>query len=128
MNNKKPPWRTLLPHMITAAPLIKEERKKGKHPTLQSYFFQTVTFTLFPKSLKCLFLFRFSKETLYSLLYHIHVICHTQSSPSLYSYLPLKSNILLTPLLSQNLNLCSSLDIRHQISHPNKTTVTLSVL
>jgi len=52
----------------------------------------------------------------------------TEPSASLYSYLPLTSNILLTTLLSQTLNLCSSLDTRHQISHPHKMTVTMSVL
>jgi len=49
-------------------------------------------------------------------------------SASLYSYLPLTSNILHTTLLSQILNLCSSLDTRHQISHPHKMTWTMSVL
>jgi len=52
----------------------------------------------------------------------------TEPSASLYSYLPLTSNILLTTLLSQTLNLCPSLDTRHQISHPHKMTVTMSVL
>jgi len=52
----------------------------------------------------------------------------TESSESLYSYLPLTSNILLTTLLSQTLNLCSSLDTRHQISNPHKMTGTMSVL
>jgi len=51
----------------------------------------------------------------------------TESFASLYSYLPLTSNILLTTLLSQPLNLCSTLDIRHQISHPRKMTGTMSV-
>jgi len=41
---------------------------------------------------------------------------------------PLTSNIPLTPLLSQTLNLCSFLDVRHQISHPHKMTETMSVL
>ena len=91
--------------------------------------------------------FRFSKGTLYSLfLYYMHATCHimyyvnniwwtvtdmkltTESSAPLYSYLPLTSNILLTPLLSQTLSLCSSLDVRHQISHPYTMTVTMSVL
>jgi len=52
----------------------------------------------------------------------------TESSATLYSYLPLTSNILLTTLLSQTFNLCSSLDTRHQISHPHKMTGTTSVL
>ena len=47
----------------------------------------------------------------------------TQSSTSLYSHLPPTPDI----LLSQTLNLCSSLDIRHQISHPHKMTATMSV-
>jgi len=51
----------------------------------------------------------------------------TESSASLYSYLPLTSNIL-TILLSQTLNLCSSLGIRHQIPHPHKMAPTMSVL
>jgi len=49
-------------------------------------------------------------------------------SASLYSYLPLTSNILHTTLLPQTLNLCSSLDTRQQISHPHKMTGTMSVL
>jgi len=52
----------------------------------------------------------------------------TQSSASLYSFLPLISNILLTTLLSQTHNLCSSLDTRNQISHPHKMTRTVSLL
>ena len=52
----------------------------------------------------------------------------TESFASLYSYLPLTSNILLTTLLSQTLNLCSSGDVIHQISHPHKMTGTMSVL
>jgi len=47
---------------------------------------------------------------------------------SLYSYLPLTSNILHTTLLSKTLNMCCSLDTRHQISHPHKMTGTMSVL
>ena len=46
----------------------------------------------------------------------------TVSSAPLYSHLPLTSNVLLTTLLSQTLNLYSSLDIRHQITHPHKMT------
>jgi hypothetical protein len=49
----------------------------------------------------------------------------TESSASLYPYFPLTSNILHTTLLSQTLNLCSSLDTRHQISHPNKMIGTM---
>ena len=52
----------------------------------------------------------------------------TEPSASLHSYLPLTFNILLTTLLSRNLNLCSSLDTRHQISHKHKMTGTMSVL
>ena len=52
----------------------------------------------------------------------------TQSSAPLYSCLPLTSNILLNTLLSQTHNLSSSLDITHQISHPNRMTGTMSVL
>jgi len=52
----------------------------------------------------------------------------TESSASLYCYLPLISNILLTTLPSQTLSLCSSLDVRHQISHPHKMTITMLVL
>jgi len=48
----------------------------------------------------------------------------TQSSASLYSYLPPTPNI----LLSQTLNLCTSLDVRHQISQPHNMTGTMSVL
>jgi hypothetical protein len=84
-------------------------------------------------------LFRFSKQTLHSLLlYCMHATCHimycvnntwwrvtdmkltTESSAPIYSYLPPTSNILLTTLLSQTLSLSSSLDVRHQISHPHK--------
>jgi len=52
----------------------------------------------------------------------------TESSTSLYSYLPPTPNILLTTLLLQTLSLCSSLDVTHQISHPHKMTGTMSVL
>ena len=52
----------------------------------------------------------------------------TENSASLYSYLPLTSNIFPTTLLSESCNLCSSLDIRHQISHPHNMTGTISVL
>jgi hypothetical protein len=41
---------------------------------------------------------------------------------------PLTPNIPLTALLSQTLKLYSSFDIRHQISHPHKTTQTPSIL
>ena len=51
-----------------------------------------------------------------------------ESYASLCSYHPLISNILLTTLLSQTFNLCSSLDTRHQISHPQQMTGTMSVL
>jgi hypothetical protein len=52
----------------------------------------------------------------------------TESSASLYSYLPLTSNILLTTLLSQPLNnLCPSLDTRHQITCPHKLKGKMSV-
>ena len=97
-------------------------------------------------------LFRFSTQTLHSLLlYYMHATCHmcyhpcynyvnniwwrvtdmkliAEYSASLYSYLPLTTNILHTTLLSQTLNLCSSLDTRHQISHPHRMTGTMSVL
>ena len=94
-------------------------------------------------------LFRFAKHTLYSFLLfympHIHYLpCYiyvnniwwritdmkltTQSSAPLYSYRPLIPNILLTTLLLQTLNLCSSLDVRHQISHPHKMTGKMSGL
>ena len=52
----------------------------------------------------------------------------TESSAFLYSYLPVTPNILLATLLSQTLNLCSSLDIRQQISHPHKMKGTMSLL
>jgi hypothetical protein len=52
----------------------------------------------------------------------------TESSVSLYSYLLLTLNILLTTLLSQTLNLYSSLDIKHKNSCPHKMTWTMSVL
>jgi len=52
----------------------------------------------------------------------------TESSASLYSYLPLTSNILLNNLLSQTLNLYSSHDVKHQISRPHKMTGKMSVL
>ena len=52
----------------------------------------------------------------------------TKSSAPLYSYLPLTSNILLNTMLSQTHNLSSSLDVRHQISHPHKMAGTMSVL
>jgi hypothetical protein len=103
-----------------------------------------------PLSPKFYLLYTFSKQTLYYLLlYHMHAIWHTyylpstiyiniwwsvtvfklttQSSTYLCSYLPLTSNILLTTL-SQTLYLFSSLDIRHQISHPHKITGPMSVL
>ena len=51
----------------------------------------------------------------------------TETFASLYSYLPLTSNILNT-LLSQTLNLCSSGDIMHQISYPHKMTGKMAVL
>jgi len=51
-----------------------------------------------------------------------------ESSAALYSCLPLTSNILLTTLLSKTLNLCSSLHIRHQNSHPHNMRGTISVL
>jgi hypothetical protein len=51
----------------------------------------------------------------------------TQSSSSLYSYLPLPSNILLTTLLSTTFNLIPSFDTRDQISHPHEITGTMSV-
>jgi hypothetical protein len=49
-------------------------------------------------------------------------------SASLYSYINHTSNILHITLLSQTFNMCSSLDTRHQISHPHKMTGTMSVL
>jgi hypothetical protein len=52
----------------------------------------------------------------------------TEHSVPLYLYLPLTSNILLTTLLSQPLNLWSSLVIRHLISDPHKMTGKMSVL
>ena len=52
----------------------------------------------------------------------------TESSACLYSYLPLTSKILLTTLLSQTLNLCSSGDLIHHILHQNKMTGKKSVL
>ena len=52
----------------------------------------------------------------------------TDPSAPLNSYLRLTSDIPLTTLLSQTLNLCSFLDVRHQISHPHKMTGTMSVL
>ena len=52
----------------------------------------------------------------------------TESSASLHSYLPLTSNILLTTLLSQTLNLCFFGELIHQISHPHKMTGELSVM
>jgi len=77
----------------------------------------------------------------YNILYHKHATCHictillppnalifgeeeqkltTEFSVSLCPFLPLTSNILLTTLLTKTLNLCSSLDVRNQISHPHK--------
>ena len=53
---------------------------------------------------------------------------NTVSSAPLYSHLPLTSNILLTTLLSQTVNLYSSLDTRHQITHPHKVNGTMSIL
>ncbi len=122
------------------------------NPILQSHFFQTLTFTLsshvsqmvppvqlfsaiiFPSSL----LYACYMPHMYYLpCYHyVNNIWWTvtvmkltaEPSPSLYSYLPLTSNILLTPLLVQTINLWSSLHIRHQIPLPHKLTVTLSVL
>ena len=52
----------------------------------------------------------------------------TVSSAPLYSHLPLTSNVLLTTLLSQTLNLYSSRDATHQNSHPHKVTGTMSIL
>jgi len=113
------------------------------NPILPFYFFQTLTLHYPPK---WFLLFRFSTQTLYSfLLYYMHATFHimyyviniwlrvthikltTYSSATLFSYLPLTSNIL-TTLFSQTLNLCSSLDIRHQISHPHTMAGTVSVL
>jgi hypothetical protein len=45
----------------------------------------------------------------------------TELSASLYYYLPLTPNILLTTMLSQTLNM-GSCDIRHKISCPHKMT------
>jgi hypothetical protein len=111
------------------------------NPILQSYFFQTLTLHYPPKSPNWFLLFRFSRIALYSLfLYYMHATCHimyyvnniwwrltdmkltTESSAHLYSYLPVTSSILLTTLLTQTLNLCSSLDIRHHISHTQNDT------
>jgi hypothetical protein len=51
----------------------------------------------------------------------------TESSESLYSYLPTTSNNLLTTLFLQTVNLYSSLDVRHQISQQHKMTGTMTV-
>ena len=52
----------------------------------------------------------------------------TVFSSSLYYHILLTTNFLLTNLLSQNLNLYSSLDIRHKITHPHKVRGTMSIL
>ena len=105
-----------------------------------------------PKSPKWFFLFRFSKQTLYTFfsticMLHIdlyYLPCYdyvnniwwwvtdmkltTESFASLHTHLPLTSNILLTTLLSQTLNMGFSRDVKHQISHPHNMTGTISVL
>jgi len=121
------------------------------NPIFPSYFFQTVTFTLSSRVSKEVPPVQaiWANFVLPSFLYACYMPheyyppCYediniwwretelkltTETSASLYSYLPLTWNILLTTLLSQTPNLCSSLDIRHQISHPHKMTGTMSIL
>ena len=123
------------------------------NPILQSHFFQSLTFTLpsqVTQVLTSVQIFLANSVFPSSLLYacympHMYYLpCYdyvnnirwtvtvmkltTEPSASLYSYLPLTSNILLITLLSQTLDLCSSLDVRHKISHPHKMTGTMSVL
>jgi hypothetical protein len=103
------------------------------------------------KSLKWFLPFRVSKQTLYSFpLYNAHATCHIctiflamimmiisgewwQSwitlqhhlQPPIPTSLPPTPNNLLTTPNSQTLNLWSTLDVRHQISHPHKMTGTM---
>jgi phosphate starvation-inducible membrane PsiE len=51
-----------------------------------------------------------------------------QSSPVSRHFLLLGPNILLSILFSNTLNLCSSLSVRDQVSHPYKTTGKIMIL
>jgi hypothetical protein len=53
-------------------------------------------------------------------------LCNFLQSPVTSSLLGL--NILLRTLLSNTLSLCSSLNVRDQVSHPHKTTGRIMVL
>ena len=52
----------------------------------------------------------------------------TESSASLCSFLNHTLNIPLTTLLTKTINMCSSYDLRNQISHPHKMTWTMQLL
>ena len=104
------------------------------------------------KSPKRLFLFKFSKENLYTLLYYIHATCHINiiflaiiiliiSGEQYQTWSPLQnllhpsiptsiSHQIFSSLTSSHktLKLCSSHDVRHQISHPLKMRETMSIL
>jgi hypothetical protein len=45
-----------------------------------------------------------------------------QLSPTSYHFIPFGPNILLSTLFSNTLSLCSSLNVRDQVSHPYRTT------
>jgi hypothetical protein len=49
-----------------------------------------------------------------------------QFSPTSCHFIPLWANILLSTLFSNTLSLCSSLDVRDQVSHPYRTTGEVS--
>jgi hypothetical protein len=51
-----------------------------------------------------------------------------QFSPASCHFIPLRPNILLNTLFSNTLNLCSSLNVRDQVSHPYKTSHCLQSL
>jgi len=126
--------------------------QETNNPILPLHFVQTLILNHSPNSPKWFLMFRFCKQTLHSFLLslyacympHIYLFpCYdyinnmwwrvtvmtfaTESSASLFSQLLRTSNIFLATLLSKTLNLCSSLDVRHQITHPHKMTSTMSV-
>jgi hypothetical protein len=51
----------------------------------------------------------------------------TQFSPASYYFIPLGSKYLLSNVLSNTLNPCSSPNVRDQVSHPYKTTAKMTV-
>jgi len=134
--------------------LLSRKKRKKKKKKIQSSHPKSFKHWLLhypPKSPNWFLPFRSSKQTLYSLhVHYMHATCHIciifivmimtiicgeeyQSRSSLHNLLhPSISTSLHTkysphhPAL-QTLNLCFSLDVRHQISHPHKMTATMSV-